>query len=502
MLTSRQSGLLLHPTSLSGPEGFGTLGNEARYFVDYLVRAGQSVWQILPLGPTGHGDCPYSSFSAFAGNPDLISLSELANAGDLKSNELPPPACPEARIDFAHWRTLRYPLLKKAAERFLNGCSARKAEFEQFCATHADWLNDYAFYRAMRAARQHKPWFEWPAAVRAREEAALHEWGNRLAAKISFEKYLQFCFFTQWFALKEYANARGVEFFGDLPIFVAQDSADVWANQQLFQLDSTGRPRMMAGVPPDYFSESGQLWGNPLYDWDAARAQNYSWWQARLRWNLSQCDRVRIDHFRGFAACWAVPQGESSAENGHWQPGPGADFFHHLHTSMGDLPLVAEDLGVITPDVEKLRDDFDLPGMKILQFAFDSGPRNPYLPHHYPQNAVVYTGTHDNTTTLAWWQSLDAGGKQRVRDYLDSRCRDMPWPLIRYALASCARLAIFPLQDLLKLGAAARMNHPGTATGNWNWRLLPGQLEPVAAERLAGLCRLFDRPGPQGKPGA
>ncbi len=495
MLKTRQSGILLHPTSLAGPEGLGTLGDEAYLFVDYLITAGQSAWQVLPLGPTGYGDCPYSSFSAFAGNPDLISLAQLVAVGDLNSSDLPPHSPAEDRIDFHACREVRTPLLEKAAHRFLAGHNdgIRQQNFVDFCRQQASWLNDYAFYRAMRQAQNHKGWYDWPAAVRDRKESALHKWGTRLESEISQEKYLQFVFFEQWFALKEYANRQGIQIFGDLPIFVNMDSADVWANRDLFQLDEQGRPQVIAGVPPDYFSKTGQLWGNPLYDWERMAQDGYGWWQARLQWNLQQCDLVRIDHFRGFEACWAVAATETTAVHGSWQPGPGADFFERIEKDLGELPLIAEDLGIITPEVEQLRDNFGLPGMKILQFAFDSGAKNPYLPHQYSRNSVVYTGTHDNTTSLAWWQSLSTAGKQRVRDYLDSSCREMPWPLIRCALASSARLAIIPMQDLLKLGGKARMNQPGTATGNWNWRLTPDQLELNMAERLKELCRQFDR---------
>ncbi len=493
MLKTRKSGLLLHPTSLSGPEGLGTLGAEAREFVNYLVTAGQSVWQVLPLGPTGYGDCPYSSFSAFAGNPDLISLEQLVAVGDLKKSNFPPAHHPDDLIYFSHCRQQRAPLLNKAAETFFATDGLRQQKYADFCQRQAAWLNDYSFYRAMRQAQNDKGWQSWPAEVRNRQETALHHWGTRLNAEIRREKYLQFVFFEQWFSLKDYANQRGIQILGDLPIFVAFDSVDVWANRALFHLDDQGKPLVVAGVPPDYFSQTGQLWGNPLYNWQQMATDDYSWWRARLQWNLQQCDLIRIDHFRGFEACWAVPATEKTAVNGSWQAGPGGDFFVKMQEHLGDLPLIAEDLGVITPQVEQLRDRFNLPGMKILQFAFDSGPQNPYLPHHHPQNAVVYTGTHDNTTSLAWWQGLDGRGKQRLRDYLDTPCRDMPWPLIRCALASPARLAVIPMQDLLKLGAKARMNRPGTATGNWNWRLTPDQLDLHAAERLKQLCQMFDR---------
>ncbi len=495
MLRTRQSGILLHPTSLAGPEGLGTLGEEAYTFVDFLVAAGQSVWQVLPLGPTGYGDCPYSSFSAFAGNPDLISLTQLVAVGDLNKGDLPPPCTVASRINFQSCHDVRTPLLIKASRNFLEDKkdSVRHLNFVEFCQQQASWLNDYAFYRAMRQAQNHNAWQDWPVEVRDRKESALRQWGTKLKLEISQEKYLQFVFFEQWFALKEYANQQGIEIFGDLPIFVALDSADVWANRDLFQLDEQGQPQLVAGVPPDYFSTTGQLWGNPLYDWERLAQDGYSWWKARLQWNLAQCDLVRIDHFRGFEACWAVPATETTAINGFWQPGPGTVFFERMQQELGELSLIAEDLGIITPAVEQLRDHFQLPGMKILQFAFDSGPKNPYLPHQHLRNSVVYTGTHDNTTSLAWWQALDTDGKQKVRDYLDSTCREMPWPLIRCALASSARMSIIPMQDLLKLGGKARMNLPGTATGNWNWRMTSDQLDPEVAGRLKELCRRFDR---------
>jgi 4-alpha-glucanotransferase len=494
MLKTRQSGILLHPTSLAGPEGLGTLGEEAYAFVDFLSTAGQSIWQVLPLGPTGYGDCPYSAPSVFAGNPDLISLAQLARVGDLNKSDLPTALPAGDKINFAECREKRNPLLQKAANNFFNGTASpkRREQFDDFCQRQASWLNDYAFYQAMHH-EINRAWFDWPEEVRDRHPNALHQWGTLLNKRITFEKYFQFTFFEQWSRLKEYANAQGVELFGDLPIFVAFDSVDVWANRELFQLDTQGNATAVAGVPPDYFSETGQLWGNPLYDWERMAQNGYSWWKARLQWNLEQCNMVRIDHFRGFEACWAVPATESTAINGTWQTGPGADFFEQVQRDLGDLPLIAEDLGIITPAVEQLRDSFKLPGMKILQFAFDSGAKNPYLPHQYSRNAVVYTGTHDNNTSLGWWQDLDAAEKERIRDYLDSSGRDMPWPLIRCALASSARLSIIPMQDILKLDGEARMNRPGTATGNWNWRLLPSQLDPAVAQRLRELCALYDR---------
>ncbi|WP_305042565.1 4-alpha-glucanotransferase [Geoalkalibacter sp.] len=495
MKLTRASGILLHPTSLPGPGGIGSLGVEARAFVDFLVETGQSVWQILPLGPTGYGDSPYSAFSAFAGNPLLVSLSQLATWGDLRTGDLPDESGRDPRrVDFGRVHGEKEHLLQRAAQNFQRHASAeRRQAFDDFCALQGYWLHDYVLFRALRERYRHRPWNLWPADLRHRDPQALTQAAEELAAELHWRKYTEFVFFTQWFALKDYANARGVQILGDIPIFVSFDSVDVWANQPLFHLDEEGDPLIVAGVPPDYFSATGQRWGNPLYRWERMAEQDYSWWMARFRWNLAQTDAVRIDHFRGFEGYWAIPAEEETAVKGEWRPGPGASFFQAVRRTLGEVAIVAEDLGVITPEVEALRDGFGFPGMKILQFAFDGGPSNPYLPHNIRPNGLVYTGTHDNDTTLGWWHHLDKKHKDQVRAYLGHGLRDMPWDLMRAALASVADWCVLPLQDILGLGSEARMNRPGLGTGNWDWRFTSEQLTTDIGQRLAELTRLYGR---------
>ena len=494
MKPSRRSGILMHPTSLPGRQAIGSLGPEAFAFIDLLAAAGQSVWQILPLGPTGYGHCPYSCFSAFAGNPLLISLEQLVAAGDLQAEDLSLPGSTTDRADFAAAEKYQLPRLRQAWQNFLRHAGGqRQLAFQEFCANQTSWLDDYVFFAAMREDQLGKGWQDWPIQVRNREPEALQKWAEKLRQPMDWQKYLQFVFFEQWEKLKTYANDHGISIFGDLPIFVAEDSADVWANPHLFYLDEQGQPQLVAGVPPDYFSETGQRWGNPLYRWERMAAEGYSWWLSRFSWNLHLFDLVRVDHFRGFDACWAIPGDEPTAVNGSWMPVPGRELFQRLREKFNALPIIAEDLGVITPEVEKLRDDFGLPGMKILQFAFDSGPSNPYLPHNHIPNSVVYTGTHDNNTSLGWWQSLASKGQHQVREYLRRPCQDMPWPLIETALASVSELAIIPLQDLLGLDGSARMNRPATVTGNWDWRLSP---EPIPEEiiiQFRSVTQLYGR---------
>ncbi|SHJ42487.1 4-alpha-glucanotransferase [Malonomonas rubra DSM 5091] len=493
MFSTRKSGILLHPTSLPGQQPIGTLGKEAYDFIDWLVEANQSVWQILPLGPIGHGNCPYSCYSAFAGNPLLINFAKLVEAGDLLDHEVPKPAAASNQVNFTS-AVNQTSLLRIAAERFNKTATPlRRQQFEQFCREQAFWLNDYCFFEAMRQLQQNRSWQQWPEEIRQRQEHALHKWGIQLQDEIAWHKYLQFIFFEQWFELKNYANSKGIEIFGDLPIFVAENSADVWTNRHLFHLDEKDQPTMVAGVPPDYFSKTGQRWGNPLYNWQRMAEDNYSWWLARFRWNLQLFDLIRVDHFRGFAACWAIPAEEETAVNGNWQKVPGEQLFSLLREEFNPLPIVAEDLGVITPDVEKLRDNYELPGMKILQFAFDSGPKNPYLPHNHLPNSVIYTGTHDNDTSAGWWSSLDSQSKQQVRNYLKRPCDDMPWALIEAALVSVAKLAIIPLQDILELDSSARMNRPGIAHDNWLWRNLPQQPDARITKRLQEVSLLYGR---------
>jgi len=490
----RASGLLLHLTSLPGRFGIGDLGIEARRFVDFLAAAGQRWWQLLPINPTGYGDSPYSAFSAFAGNPLLISPDELALAGDLAGDELTNWRLAPSQTDYGHaWRCRRQ-LLPRAAKRFFSRAQPPRQEaFDAFCAEQAFWLNDYALFQALREHFGNRPWTSWPEPIRDRQQEALREWGERLAGRILELKYEQFVFFEQWQGLKVHAARQGIGLFGDMPIFVALDSADVWCNRQLFRLDEQGQPTVVAGVPPDYFSARGQRWGNPLYDWPAHQAQDFSWWKARLRWNLQLFELLRIDHFRGFAACWVIPADCEDATGGAWDQVPGDRLFHSLSDELGVLPLVAEDLGIITDEVTALKERWGWPGMKVLQFAFDSGPDNPYLPHNHCEDCVVYTGTHDNDTTLGWWRTLTPEVKERVRSYLMRSCRDMPRELVREAMASVARLCILPVQDILALPSTARMNRPGAANGNWTWRLPKDALSTELAAELRQLTERYGR---------
>jgi 4-alpha-glucanotransferase len=495
MLLPRCSGVLLHPTALPGPHGIGSVGAEARAFVDFLATAGQHIWQMLPLGPTGLGDSPYNALSTFAGNPLLIDLPTLVAWGDLEPADLeeePPSAGP---VDFPAVHRFKEPRLARAAANFLARADRqRREELARFCAEQSGWLDDHALFMALRSHFHGTSWQQWPAPLRHRDPATLATWRGRLSEAITVEQYRQYCFFTQWAALKDYANRQGVRLFGDLPIFVALDSADVWARQHLFRLDPGGHPTVVAGVPPDYFSDTGQLWGNPLYLWQAHLADGFAWWRRRLQTELQRTDLVRIDHFRGLEACWAIPAHATTAVDGQWEKSPGAELCQAFQSVAPELPIVAEDLGVITPEVEALRRRFGFPGMKILQFAFDSGPDNPYLPHNYDEgNCVVYTGTHDNATTRGWWESLTATQRARVATYLGKHPPEIPWDLIRLGMASTAGLCIIPCQDLLGLGDEARFNRPGKAAGNWRWRLEPGQLTPELAGRLRDLAQLYSR---------
>ncbi len=486
MRFQRRSGILLHPTSLPGFFGIGELGPEAYRFADFLADAKLGIWQVLPLGPTGYGDSPYQCFSAFAGNPLLVSLERLVEFGDLSPGEVAEdlPAFPGGYVDFGWVIQYKLPLLKKAAEKFAaNASPARREEYEDFCRQNALWLDNYALFMALKDSHGGQTvWNKWDRDIASRQPGALARWQERLAAEIAVEKYTQFQFFKQWSELKAYCHQREIRLMGDIPIFVAHDSADVWAHPELFQLDAAGNPSVQAGVPPDYFSATGQLWGNPIYRWGAMAETGYSWWIERFRSALRLVDIIRLDHFRGFEAYWEIPAGEKNAVRGAWVKGPGAGLFEAVQKTLGDLPIVAETLGVITPEVRVLRDQFGFPGMGILQFAFGTDPQAPeFKPHHFPRHFVVYTGTHDNDTTLGWWTSEGAGDSTRTaaniraerncaRKYLGSDGREMNWVLIRAILASVADTAIIPLQDVLGLGSEARMNLPARPSGNWQWR--------------------------------
>ena len=508
MRLPRESGVLLHPTSLPGPFGIGELGREAEAFVDFLADAGQSLWQVLPLGPTGYGDSPYQCFSAFAGNPLLIGLERLQAEGLLAREELAgAPGFPEDRVDFAAVTAFKRPLLARAAGRFREHARAEdRRAFDEYAARHGGWLEDFALFSALKDAHGGVAWTEWEADVAARRPGALARWRRRLDGEVETKRVEQFLFFRQWQSLRAHAHARGVRVLGDLPIFVAHDGADVWAHPELFHLDAQGGPTAVAGVPPDYFSATGQLWGNPLYRWDAIARTGYRWWIDRFRAALELVDLVRLDHFRGFEAYWEVPAGEKTAVRGRWVKGPGAALFEALQRELGDpLPIVAETLGVITPEVEALRRRFGLPGMAILQFGFGSDSQaNDFLPHNHARDLVVYTGTHDNDTIVGWWTSAGAGDSTRseaevdaerdfCRRYFATDGREIHWDFIRAALASVAQRAIVPAQDLLGLGSEARMNIPARASDNWRWRLGPGRLTPALGGRLRELSVLYGR---------
>lgn len=484
VLDRRRAGVLLHPTSLPGNNGIGDLGDAAHRFVEFLAAAGFSVWQVLPLGPTHTDRSPYQSYSAHAGNPLLIDLQPLKDQDLLTASELASSGDAAAA---------RARCLALAAERFFARESGERDAYERFVGDEAHWLEDFALFHALRTENGKKPWWEWPAPLRDRRPPALEKARKRLAATVRQQRFEQFLFFTQWQALHDHARDCGVKLFGDMPIFVAHDSAEVWVQPDLFLLEPDGRPRWVAGVPPDYFSEDGQRWGNPLYDWERMAGDGFAWWHERLATQLRQCDLLRIDHFRGFQACWQIPGDSSTARDGHWVEVPGEALFEDLQREFDPLPLVAEDLGFITPEVHALRRRFGLPGMKVLQFAFDGDARNPYLPHNHVRNGVVYTGTHDNDTTRGWFDDLDGTAQEGVAEYLGQPGETMPWPLIRAAWRSVARLAVVPLQDLLGLGSDQRMNTPGSTKGNWRWVFQQRQLDALDAEWMARTLRSYGR---------
>jgi 4-alpha-glucanotransferase len=494
----RASGILLHPTSLPGPHGAGDLGPSARHFVDWLVAAQQRLWQILPLGNIGAGHSPYMSTSAFAGNGLLVDLADLQARGWLDAADLVPPAAFAApRIDHAAMIPWRVDRLRRAAQRYARSAgAAERADHAGFCAAHASWLDDYALFMALAEAHPGRVWSDWEAPLAQRDPAALEAARARHAEAMDFHRFVQWRFFDQWASLRRYANERGVQIVGDAPIYVAWHSAEVWARPELFDLDKSRMPSHVAGVPPDYFSATGQRWGNPLYRWSAHADEQYAWWIERVRRTFELVDVLRIDHFRGFAHYWEIPASEPTAVHGRWRVGPGAALFKAIAAALGPLPIIAEDLGLITPDVTALRKRFALPGMRVLHFAFAEGTsRNLYLPHHHEPDSVVYTGTHDNDTTLGWWAQAGEAERQHVRDYLGTDGREIHWDLIRAALASVADTAIVPLQDVLGLSGEHRMNRPGEGEGHWAWRFDWSQVQPEHAQRLAAMVRLYGRDG-------
>jgi 4-alpha-glucanotransferase len=505
-MRDRRSGILLHPTSLPGPHGCGDLGGAAHRFARWLSLAGQRVWQVLPLGPTGFGDSPYQALSSRAGNPLLVSLEVLAREGWLEDADLAggPDSAPE-RADLPGAARWRWERLARAARAFAEGAAAQgSAELEDFRARERDWLADWALFAVLKEAHGGRPWTEWPAPLARRAPAALDAARARHAEAIFVEEFAQWCFARQWRELRDHCRALGISLLGDLPIYVAHDSVEVWTRPDLFRLGPNGQPEVVSGVPPDYFSATGQRWGNPLWAWEVVAREGWEPWIARLRGTLALVDRVRLDHFRGLEAYWEIPAAATTAEAGRWVPGPGADLLAALERALGPLPLVAENLGVITPEVEGLRRRFHLPGMAILQFAFGKDPQAPsFRPHAYAQDTVAYTGTHDNDTVMGWWEGGAEGStrtaadvaeeKAHARAYLATDGREMNWAMIRAIEASVADTAIAPLQDVLGLGSAARMNQPSTLGGNWTWRFREEDLGPAHAERLAELVRLYGR---------
>ncbi|MBW4647950.1 MAG: 4-alpha-glucanotransferase [Kastovskya adunca ATA6-11-RM4] len=493
----RSSGVLLHPTSLPSQFGIGDLGLEAFRFVDFLAEGGQTLWQVLPLGPTGYGHSPYMSYSAMAGNPLLISPDKLRDQGLLSDDDFQNlPEFPLEKVDYDRVIQTKMPLLRKAGENFkAQATPLLQTEFAGFCDSKASWLDDYALFMALREVHEGQSWHTWEPELAHRQPEALEEWRQRLDAEIQYHKYLQFQFFRQWSELKLYANMRGIQIIGDIPIYVAHDSAEVWAHRDMFCLDEkTGEPSLMAGVPPDYFSATGQLWGNPVYNWDHLQETHFQWWVQRFEMLLDYVDIIRIDHFRGFEAYWAVKRGESTALNGEWMKAPGETFFEVLKGKLGQLPIVAEDLGTITPEVHALREQFEFPGMKILQFAFGEGPDNPYLPFSYERNCMVYTGTHDNDTIAGWYSEFPEEKKESLVRYLGCTSPDgIHWDFIRLAMASVGNQVIIPLQDILGLGTEARMNFPSKAEGNWEWRYQPGTLTKELSDRVHTLTYTYGR---------
>ncbi len=495
----RASGLLLHVTSLPSRYGIGDFGPDALSWIDRLAAAGQCWWQSLPLGPTGYGNSPYQPLSSLAANGLLVSPEWLIEDGLLQAGDCQPGSFPDTEVDYNAVIPFKLRLLEKAWANFNAGARPDlRTAYEQFSSDQAHWLDDYALFRALKAKFNGAYYLEWPKELIQREPAALDQARRELADQVGLARFVQFVLFRQSDRLRAHARSKGVRLIGDLPFFVSPDSSDVWANPDLFLLDSERRPRFVAGVPPDYFSATGQLWGNPVYNWDALRATGYRWWIARLRALLAHVDAVRLDHFRGFIAAWHVPAGAPTAQTGQWLPGPGADLFNAVQSELGSLPLIAEDLGDITPDVYALRDQFHLPGMRVLQFAFDGRSDNPHLPSNYAGNAVIYTGTHDNPTTRGWFEDLPEEQRQNVWKYLKrapGTSGDAAPALMQLAWSSKAALAIAPLQDLLNLGNEARMNVPGRADQNWRWRCTEALLESPAFEWLRGLTKSSNRRG-------
>jgi 4-alpha-glucanotransferase len=498
-MTERIAGILLHPTSLPGKFGIGDLGDEAFNFINFMEASGQKLWQIFPLGPTGYGDSPYQTFSAFAGNPLLISPSLLLKEGFLTDEDLNDiPDFNPHHIDYGRVINYKYSILKKAYDNFKKINNKKIiSDFLLFNKDNNDWLDDYALFMAAKEDHGGIVWSQWSKDIAFRNEAKLEEWRIKLADDINFRKFIQWNFFKQWKAVKKYANDKGIRIIGDIPIFIAYDSVDLWANKHLFSVDENGKLRFVAGVPPDYFSETGQLWGNPLYKWDEMKKDDYEWWRKRISSMLEMVDMIRIDHFRGFDAYWEIPGNAKTAVKGRWVKGPGEKFFNTIIQYLGNVPIIAEDLGVITKSVEKLRDSFNFPGIKILQFAFGTGMENKFLPHNHIKNCIVHTGSHDNDTTRAYFEKAKSDGSDIfpfTQKYLNYYGDDICNALIKAAYASVANIVVIPMQDILCLGSEARMNFPGTLGGNWNWRFTWDMIPHDLAAYYKEMTLLYDRP--------
>lgn len=495
MKQNRASGILLHPTSLPGPDGIGDLGPEAYRWIDFLDRTGTQFWQILPLGPTGYGDSPYQCFSAFAGNPYLISAALLLDQNLLDKSDLADrPNFPLERVDYGAVIDWKLKILRRSYRNFKSGSHPDiQQAFETYMTDEKEWLAPFTTFMAIKSQQEYVAWDKWEEKFRHRNPEALKAFKSENAEEIEFQAYAQFLFHQQWQALRDYAKSKGVRLIGDIPIFVAYDSVDVWVNRELFYLDEEGLPKVVAGVPPDYFSETGQLWGNPLYNWKIHQETGYAWWQKRMQAVLNRVDIVRLDHFRGFEAYWEIPYGNETAVEGQWVKGPGHDFFNIIKRELGELPIIAEDLGVITEGVIQMREEFNLPGMKILQFAFASDPDDDFLPHNYPEKCVAYTGTHDNNTTRGWYETAPEREKDFCRRYLARSGQDIAWSMIRVLWRSGAAWVLAPMQDFLSLGEWARMNYPGNPSGNWNWRMHPDAINEGLVNRLYNTNFLYGR---------
>jgi 4-alpha-glucanotransferase len=489
----RSSGVLLHISSLPGEEGIGSLGKNAFLFVDFLAKSKQKIWQILPLSPTGYGNSPYQCYSAFAGNPMYIDIQQLVADRLISKGSVTEPHFKTKNVEFEKVESWKTALFHEAFEGFQKNFDRYKTEYVTFMSHNSWWLDDYALFRSLKTKYGETVWNTWEKKLVIRDKQAMQEAFTELHSEIDFHRFLQFMFFRQWYKLKSYANSKGIQIIGDIPLYVSLDSADVWANQDIFLLDEDSKPTQVGGVPPDYFSETGQLWGNPVFDWERVAERDFDWWLARINFNLRMFDKVRVDHFRGLESFWAVAAEAKTAIIGEWLPAKGYELFRKLKEQFGSMNIIAEDLGVITPEVEKLRDDFGLPGMKILQFAFGSNPQNENLPHNYESNFVVYTGTHDNDTTLGWFNSIEKAERKMLRKYIQGNGKELVRQMIEYVWASSAMMAIIPMQDVLGLDSDARMNTPGTASGNWTWRFTWPQIRNNHPIYLREITKKYNR---------